>query len=73
MTKDEARRQLTCWTNPMMQHQALGIAIQTLKDMTSIEKILERYSDGLIGEDIALQCIMGVIDDDKNRTANKGT
>lgn len=32
------------------------------KDMTSIEKILERYSDGLIGKDIALQCIKEVID-----------
>lgn len=39
------------------------------KDMTSIEKILERYCDGLIGEDIALQCIKEVIDEENRANA----
>jgi len=69
MTKDEARRQLTCWTNPMMQHQALGIAIQTLKDMATIEKVIVNYRDGLIGEDIALQLIGEVIDEGNKANA----
>lgn len=46
--------------------EAINMAILGLKNMTTIEKIINKYRGGLIGEEIALQLI-GEITDEGNK------